>query len=186
MTEALIFVANTQAEELKLMDNLDIITKVADVAGKEYSIEQALDKMQREWEGAEMQVLDYRETKTYVIKVRAASARIYLSKHTSKTALKTTRVLRFGQQLGLCIRTGCAAGAMCSQKVLWQPGITAARCWLGRMHKMATKHTPSVSASRSSALSPPPQSLCISASCLVQRCHCDTYTVTTALPTLPV
>lgn len=42
---------------------------MADVAGKEYSIEQALDKMQREWEGAEMQVLDYRETKTYVIKV---------------------------------------------------------------------------------------------------------------------
>lgn len=44
--------------------------QVADVAGKEFSIEQALDKMQHEWEGTEMQVLDYRETKTYVVKVR--------------------------------------------------------------------------------------------------------------------
>ncbi|GAX80571.1 hypothetical protein CEUSTIGMA_g8008.t1 [Chlamydomonas eustigma] len=58
-----------KAEEMKLLNYLDEITKVSDVAGKEYSIEQALDKMQREWEGAEMAVLDYRETKTYVIKV---------------------------------------------------------------------------------------------------------------------
>jgi hypothetical protein len=42
---------------------------VADVAGKEFSIEVALDKMQREWEGAELQVLDYRETKTFIVKV---------------------------------------------------------------------------------------------------------------------
>lgn len=34
-----------------------------------YRVVQALDKMQREWEGAEMAVLDYRETKTYVIRV---------------------------------------------------------------------------------------------------------------------
>lgn len=52
-----------------MLDHLEIISKVSDVAGKEYSIEQALDKMQREWETAEMSVLDYRETKTYVIKV---------------------------------------------------------------------------------------------------------------------
>ena len=108
------------AEQMGLLQHLQAITKVADVAGKEYSIEQvcedsgwrlphevtgmellrlgksyitdaafvacvllfnylrhraraaptqALDKMQREWESAEMQVLDYRETKTFVIKV---------------------------------------------------------------------------------------------------------------------
>ena len=31
---------------------------------------QALDKMQREWEHAELLVLEYRETKTYIIKAR--------------------------------------------------------------------------------------------------------------------
>ncbi|KAG2439747.1 hypothetical protein HYH02_010624 [Chlamydomonas schloesseri] len=57
------------AERMGLLQHLQAIAKVADVAGKEYSIEQALDKMQHEWESAEMAVLDYRETKTYVIKV---------------------------------------------------------------------------------------------------------------------
>eukprot|EP00878_Enallax_costatus_P016966 GHUV01017809.1.p1 GENE.GHUV01017809.1~~GHUV01017809.1.p1 ORF type:complete len:1283 (+),score=439.89 GHUV01017809.1:87-3935(+) len=55
-----------------LLAHLDTITKVADVASKEYSIEQALDKLQREWEGAELGVLEYRDTGTYVIKVEEA------------------------------------------------------------------------------------------------------------------
>ncbi len=42
---------------------------MADIAGKEYSIEVALDKMFRDWESTEMSVLDYRETGTYIIKV---------------------------------------------------------------------------------------------------------------------
>lgn len=46
-----------------------VCLQVADVAGKEYSIEMALDKMMREWDAAEMGVLDYRETKTFIIKV---------------------------------------------------------------------------------------------------------------------
>jgi hypothetical protein len=32
---------------------------------------QALDKLQHEWEGAELGVLEYRDTGTYIIKVRA-------------------------------------------------------------------------------------------------------------------
>eukprot|EP00959_Pyramimonas_sp_CCMP1952_P388363 8138025-Pyramimonas_sp.AAC.1 len=42
---------------------------VSDVAGKEYSIETTLNKMQKEWEGQQLIVMDYRETGTYVIKV---------------------------------------------------------------------------------------------------------------------
>lgn len=33
---------------------------------------QALDKLQHEWEGAELMVLEYRETGTYIIKVEEA------------------------------------------------------------------------------------------------------------------
>lgn len=42
---------------------------VADIAGKEHSIESALDKMVSEWAGLQLGVLPYRETGTYVIKV---------------------------------------------------------------------------------------------------------------------
>ena len=57
------------ADKMNLLDSIEIITKVSDVAGKEYSIETALNKMQREWESQMLQVLDYRETGTFVIKV---------------------------------------------------------------------------------------------------------------------
>ena len=43
--------------------------QVSDVAGKEFSIESALDKMALEWEGANLQLLEYRATGTYVIKL---------------------------------------------------------------------------------------------------------------------
>lgn len=39
------------------------------MAGKEYSIETSLAKMQRDWEHVQLQVLEYRETGTFVIKV---------------------------------------------------------------------------------------------------------------------
>ncbi|KAF5829735.1 dynein heavy chain, N-terminal region 2-domain-containing protein [Dunaliella salina] len=58
-----------KAEEMGLLNHLTAISKVSEVAGKEYSIEQALDKMVSEWDGAELQVMDYRETGTYIIKV---------------------------------------------------------------------------------------------------------------------
>ncbi len=60
------------AEGMGLLGHLPAITRVADVAGKEYSIEVALDKMAREWEAAEMGVVDYRETRTHVIRVEEA------------------------------------------------------------------------------------------------------------------
>jgi dynein heavy chain, axonemal len=49
--------------------NLKEILKVADVASKEFAIEQALDKMAADWESVELGVLPYRETGTFVIKV---------------------------------------------------------------------------------------------------------------------
>ncbi|KAJ9531689.1 hypothetical protein QJQ45_021839, partial [Haematococcus lacustris] len=61
-----------KAQSMNLLRHIDVISRVADVAGKEYSIEKALEKMQREWEAAELQVLDYRESKTYIIKVEDA------------------------------------------------------------------------------------------------------------------
>ena len=58
-----------KALEMNLHDHMEAIVKVCDVAGKEYGIETAMDKMYGEWDGADLQVMEYRETGTYVIKV---------------------------------------------------------------------------------------------------------------------
>lgn len=39
-----------------LPEHLPVISKVTDVAGKEFAIEMALDKMQNEWKSIELQV----------------------------------------------------------------------------------------------------------------------------------
>jgi len=41
---------------MNLADHIDKIAKVAEVAGKEFSIEQALDKMEKEWEPINFEV----------------------------------------------------------------------------------------------------------------------------------
>ena len=51
-------------------DSMKAVLKVSDIAGKEHSIEQALDKMQNDLGEVELGVLPYRETGTYIIKVR--------------------------------------------------------------------------------------------------------------------
>ena len=59
------------ARKLKLdetKESLEAVTKVCDVAGKEYAIEQALDKMEGEWKGVDLEIVEYRETGTYVLK----------------------------------------------------------------------------------------------------------------------
>lgn len=43
--------------EMGLMNNLDVISNVADVASKEFGIETALTKMEADWKNLEMQVL---------------------------------------------------------------------------------------------------------------------------------
>ena len=58
--------------EMGIMDHEERIIKIADVAGKEFSIEQALNKMQNEWSTVELQLMEYRETGTYIVKVDEA------------------------------------------------------------------------------------------------------------------
>ncbi|KAL0019092.1 hypothetical protein WJX77_000912 [Trebouxia sp. C0004] len=62
----------SKALDMHLMDHLDTIQKVSEVAGKESSIEVALDKMAAEWATAEISVLEYRNTGTFVIKLDEA------------------------------------------------------------------------------------------------------------------
>mgnify|MGYP003338858215 CR=1 FL=1 len=51
-----------------LDSQIETVTKVCDVAGKEFAIEQAMDKMEGEWKGVNLEIVAYRETGTYVLK----------------------------------------------------------------------------------------------------------------------
>lgn len=53
---------------MNLKDSLDLIQKIGESAAKEYQIEGALDKMEREWEDMHLQIHPYRETGTGVLK----------------------------------------------------------------------------------------------------------------------
>lgn len=48
--------------------HIELITKVAEKAGKEFSIEQQLDKMEGEWKSVKFDVLPYKQTGTFIIK----------------------------------------------------------------------------------------------------------------------
>jgi dynein heavy chain, axonemal len=54
--------------DLKLPDYEEKITKVGESAGKEYAIESALDKMDRDWAPAVFDIAPYRETGSYVLR----------------------------------------------------------------------------------------------------------------------
>ena len=60
--------------EMGLQNHTEAISKVAEVAGKEFSIEQALDKMEREWESVLLEISAYKETGTYIMKSGDESA----------------------------------------------------------------------------------------------------------------
>ncbi|CAG5132289.1 unnamed protein product, partial [Candidula unifasciata] len=53
--------------EMNLQAYITTIAKIAEVAGKEYSIEQALDKMEKEWEPVMFEIMPYKETGTYIL-----------------------------------------------------------------------------------------------------------------------
>lgn len=59
----------SKAAEMGLLDHLEAISRITDVAGKEFSIEQALDKMEGEWEGAKLLLVPYRESGTFIIRI---------------------------------------------------------------------------------------------------------------------
>ncbi|XP_028841933.1 dynein heavy chain 1, axonemal isoform X2 [Denticeps clupeoides] len=54
--------------ELRLQDHIEEITRVAEVADKEYAIQKALDKMEQEWTTVVFHVLPYKETGTFILK----------------------------------------------------------------------------------------------------------------------
>ncbi|KAF4107339.1 dynein axonemal heavy chain 1 isoform X1 [Onychostoma macrolepis] len=54
--------------ELGLQNHAEEITQVAQEAGKEYAIEQALIKMEEEWSTVMFEVMPYKETGTYILK----------------------------------------------------------------------------------------------------------------------
>ena len=54
--------------EMGFANYIDKISKVAEIAGKEYTIEQALDKMENEWRPVKFDVLPYKNTGTFIIK----------------------------------------------------------------------------------------------------------------------
>uniref|UniRef100_A0A6I8PKH9 Dynein axonemal heavy chain 1 n=1 Tax=Ornithorhynchus anatinus TaxID=9258 RepID=A0A6I8PKH9_ORNAN len=54
--------------DMKLQEHVEIISKVAETASKEYAIEQALDKMEKEWIPIVFNVLPYKDTGTFVLK----------------------------------------------------------------------------------------------------------------------
>ncbi len=51
---------------LNLQSYLDTITKVCDTAGKEFAIENTLDRMEKEWQDKKFVVTDYRESGTCI------------------------------------------------------------------------------------------------------------------------
>jgi dynein heavy chain len=53
---------------LNLKNSLDVIQKIGESAAKEYQIEMALDKMEKEWESQTIQIHPYKETGTGVIR----------------------------------------------------------------------------------------------------------------------
>ena len=58
----------TKLRGMGLDDVIEQVSKVCDVAGKEFAIEQAMDKMEGEWKGVNLDVQPYRESGTYVLK----------------------------------------------------------------------------------------------------------------------
>ena len=64
------------AIEMGVKGKEDEIVAVCDVAGKEYGIETALEKMHGEWEGIALEVKEYKETGTYVIRIEDEHAQM--------------------------------------------------------------------------------------------------------------
>ena len=58
----------TELRTMGLEEHMEGLTKTCDVAGKEFAIEQAMDKMEGEWNGVNLDVQPYRESGTFVLK----------------------------------------------------------------------------------------------------------------------
>lgn len=54
--------------EMRLQDHIEVIAKVGEVAGKEFAIEQALDKMEHEWVSVALELVPYKESGTFILR----------------------------------------------------------------------------------------------------------------------
>ncbi|XP_037242845.1 dynein heavy chain 1, axonemal [Falco rusticolus] len=54
--------------DMNLLDHFKSITKVAEIAGKEYAIEKALDKIESEWSSVLFTVVLYKDTDTFILR----------------------------------------------------------------------------------------------------------------------
>nr|XP_013047409.2 dynein axonemal heavy chain 1 isoform X1 [Anser cygnoides]XP_047928500.1 dynein axonemal heavy chain 1 isoform X1 [Anser cygnoides]XP_047928502.1 dynein axonemal heavy chain 1 isoform X1 [Anser cygnoides]XP_047928506.1 dynein axonemal heavy chain 1 isoform X1 [Anser cygnoides] len=54
--------------DMNLLDHIESITKVAEIAGKEYAIENVLNKMENEWSSVSFTVSLYKDTGTFILK----------------------------------------------------------------------------------------------------------------------
>jgi len=55
--------------KMNVHENLNKISSICDVAGKEYSIQASLDKMMSEWENQNLEISVYKDTGTYIMKI---------------------------------------------------------------------------------------------------------------------
>ncbi|XP_055888364.1 dynein axonemal heavy chain 1-like isoform X4 [Biomphalaria glabrata] len=58
----------TKVLDLKLDDHIDVISRVSEIAAKEYGIELALNKMEADWENVEFDVQPYKNSGTFMLK----------------------------------------------------------------------------------------------------------------------
>nr|WAW84827.1 axonemal dynein heavy chain 1 [Halisarca dujardinii] len=54
--------------EIGLQNHTDEIATVGEIAGKEYAIEQALEKMEAEWDPIDLEIIAYKETGTFIMR----------------------------------------------------------------------------------------------------------------------
>ncbi|KXS21750.1 hypothetical protein M427DRAFT_107149 [Gonapodya prolifera JEL478] len=66
----------TDLIKMNLIEKVDQISKVCDVAGKEFAIESALDKMENDWKNVYLEILPYKETGTFIMKASDEAIRM--------------------------------------------------------------------------------------------------------------
>src|SRR5690242_3971843 len=62
------FTLDIAVNTLNLHQRLDVISKEGERAGKEFMIEQSLNKMQEAWSEVRFQIVSYKNTGTYIVK----------------------------------------------------------------------------------------------------------------------
>jgi dynein heavy chain, axonemal len=115
----------THVINMNLARHIEVITKVGEKAGKEYQLEQALDKMAGEWAGAFLDIVAYRETGTYVIK-GVDELQALLDEHNTMTQAMTFSAFKkpFAERIDTWAQTLNVAGEVLDEWVKVQ------RSWL--------------------------------------------------------